>query len=225
MAGRPQAFFVTGTDTEVGKTYASCVLLRTQGERGARTLGLKPLAAGAIDTPDGPRNDDALALIAASTVALPYAQVNPVLLPDAMAPHLAAARVQRRLRATQLAGFVRGTLMTARADLVLVEGAGGWRVPLNETETLADVARELALPVLLVVGMRLGCLNHALLTAEAIARDGLHLAGWIANEIDPRMAGFEDNVATLRARLAAPCLGVLRHGARELVDADLSPFD
>lgn len=224
MPGKPRAFFVTGTDTEIGKTYTACVLLRTLGARGARTLGLKPLAAGAIDTADGARNDDALALMAASAVGLPYAQVNPVLLPDAMAPHLAAARVQRRLRATQLAGFVRGTLMTARADLVLVEGAGGWRVPLNETETLADVARELGMPVLLVVGMRLGCLNHALLTAEAIARDGLRLAGWIANEIDPRMMAFDDNVATLRAHLAAPCLGVLRHGARELVDADLSLF-
>lgn len=208
-----RAFFVTGTDTGVGKTYAACALLRTASATGLSTLGLKPVAAGCEETDDGLRNEDALALMAASTVPLSYAQVNPFALRAALAPHVAAAQEGRRLRTAQVTGLVRGALMQARADFTLVEGAGGWRVPLNEQETLADVARELALPVLLVVGLRLGCINHALLTVEAIRHDGLRLAGWIANAIDPQMAAREENIDTLRERLGAPLLGVLPYGA------------
>ena len=207
-----RAWFVTGTDTGVGKTQVSSLLLRAAAAQGHSTLGLKPVAAGCESTPNGLRNDDAIALMAASTVVLPYAQVNPVTLAEPIAPHIAAAREHRRLRVPQLAGLVRGAMMQARADFTLVEGAGGWRVPLNERESLADLAVELKLPVLLVVGIRLGCINHALLTAEAIHRDGLVLAGWVANEIDPGMMAADDNIATLAALLPAPLLVRVGYG-------------
>lgn len=208
-----KVYFVTGTDTGVGKTWASCALLRALAAQGRTTLGLKPVASGCEQTADGLRNADALALMQASTVSLSYAQVNPFAYAPALAPHLAAAQEGKRLRVQQIAGLVRGAIMQARADVTLVEGAGGWRVPLNDAETLADLPRELALPVILVVGLRLGCINHALLTAEAIARDGVRLAGWIANTIDPAMPAQVENVATLRAHIGAPLLGVLPHGA------------
>lgn len=204
-----RAFFVTGTDTGVGKTHVTALLLRALAAEGKPVVGLKPVAAGCEATADGLRNDDALALMAASTVALPYAQVNPVALVAPLAPHIAAARESRRVRVNQLSGLVRGAIMQARADVTLVEGAGGWRVPLSETESMADLACELAMPVILVVGLRLGCLNHALLTAEAIRRDGLRLAGWVANAVDPHMDAREENIETLRAALGAPLLGVV----------------
>ncbi len=204
-----RVFFVTGTDTGVGKTHVTALLLRALAAEGKQVLGLKPVAAGCVDSGDGLRNDDALALMAASTVQLPYAQVNPVALVAPLSPHIAAARESRRVRVNQLSGLVRGAIMQARADVTLVEGAGGWRVPLNDMETLADFARDLAVPVILVVGLRLGCLNHALLTAEAIRRDGLRLAGWVANAVDPHMEARAENIDTLRAALQAPLLGVV----------------
>lgn len=207
-----KTFFVTGTDTEVGKTAVSCALLRAAAGRGLRTAAVKPVAAG-CDAQG--RNEDALALSACMTESLPYAQVNPVALPDAVAPHIAARRAGRNLRVAQLAGLCRG-VMLGGADVVLVEGAGGWRVPVNERETLADLARDLQAPVILVVGMRLGCINHALLSAEAIRGDGLALAGWVANQPGPRMACHEENLATLRELLPAPLLGEIPR---------LAPFD
>ena len=212
MTSRRQ-YFVTGTDTGVGKTFVTSLLLRAIAAHGHTTLGLKPVASGCDLTADGLRNEDALALMAASTVKLPYAQVNPFAFAAPLAPHIAAAQEGKRLRVQQVAGLVRGALTQARANVALVEGAGGWRVPLNDTETLADVARDLELPVILVVGVRLGCINHALLTAEAIMRDGLRVAGWVANTIDPAVAVRDEQVATLRGRLAAPLLGVIDHGA------------
>ncbi|MDZ7783120.1 MAG: dethiobiotin synthase [Halioglobus sp.] len=200
-----RALFVTGTDTEVGKTAVSCALLRAAARAGLSTAAVKPVAAGC--DADG-RNEDALALSAAMTADLDYARVNPVALPDPLAPHIAAERAGRRLQVSRLAGFCRGVLSDG-ADLTLIEGAGGWRVPVSDRETLADLARELALPVLLVVGMRLGCINHALLTAEAIRRDGLVLAGWVANTCGPPMAAYEDNLDTLVDLLGAPLLGAL----------------
>jgi len=202
-------YFIAGTDTDVGKTYITEALLRAGQQRGLTTLGLKPLAAGA-DLIDGHwSNDDARRLLAVSTLKLPYEQVNPVLLRAALAPHLAADMEQRRLTAQRLAGFCRGTLMTQQAQLTLIEGAGGWRVPLNNRETLADVAIELNLDVILVVGMRLGCLNHSLLTIEAIQRDGLRLAGWVANCIDPQMTSLDANIQSLISRIPAPLLGTM----------------
>lgn len=203
------AYFVTGTDTDIGKTFVAAALLAAARQQGLTTLGLKPVAAGCQETPDGLRNDDALALLAASTVTpLSYQEVNPVALPAACSPHIAAREAGRRITIVQLAGYCRGSL-SRRADLTLVEGAGGWRVPLNDREMLSALPKELGLPVILVVGMRLGCINAALLTTEALIRDGLRLAGWVANVLDPEMAYLEDNLQFLTQRLPAPCLGCL----------------
>ena len=200
-----KAYFVTGTDTEVGKTAVSCALLEAARGAGLRTAAVKPVAAG-LD--ENGRNEDAVQLMASMTESMEYAQVNPVALAPPIAPHIAAAQAGRNMQASRLAGICRGVIM-GPADLVLVEGAGGWRVPISPRETLADLARELQLPVILVVGMRLGCLNHALLTAEAVQRDGLTLAGWVANQPGERMNCHEENLDTLRRMLPAPCLGEL----------------
>lgn len=202
-----RSFFVTGTDTEVGKTAVSCALLHAARTAGLTTAAVKPVAAGC--DADG-HNEDALALQAAMTLALPYAQVNPVALQPAIAPHIAAAQAGRSLHADRLAGFCRG-VMHSGADLVLVEGAGGWRVPLGPRETLADVAITLGIDVIMVVAMRLGCINHALLTAEAIRADGLRLAGWVANQPAAAMACHAENLDTLQALLPAPLLGEIPH--------------
>lgn len=208
MAALKGKFFVTGTDTEVGKTWVSCRLLEQAAAAGLSCYGLKPVAAGCEQTPDGPRNEDAMQLMAASTEKLAYEQVNPVALGEAIAPHLAARHEGRRLTASGLVGYLRGAMLK-RADLVLVEGAGGWRVPLNDRETLADVAGELALPVIMVVAVRLGCINHALLTAEAIRRDGLTLAGWVANVLPGQATDVTDeNIETLEHWLPAPRLSL-----------------
>lgn len=204
-----QRFFITGTDTDAGKTFVSCALLKTAQQRGYTAIGLKPVAAGAQQIDGQLRNDDALALQSASSKHLPYEQVNPIVLAAAIAPHIAAEQVNKRLSVQAITGFIRGTLMTQSANLTLVEGAGGWRVPLNSRETFADIAKSLELEVILVVGMRLGCINHALLTAEAIRRDGLKLVGWVANCIDPDMPVRQENIATLQNWLPAPLLGVM----------------
>jgi dethiobiotin synthetase len=198
-----KTWFVTGTDTEVGKTAISCALLVAAGQAGLRTAAIKPVAAGCDEHG---HNEDALQLMASMTEPLDYQQVNPVALADAVAPHIAAQHQGRVLQAGRLAGLCRG-VMLGGADFVLVEGAGGWRVPIGPRETLADVAVALRVGVILVVGMRLGCINHALLTAEAIRRDGLHLVGWVANQMGERMACHEENLDTLRRLLPAPLLG------------------
>jgi dethiobiotin synthetase len=207
MASDARSLFVTGTDTGVGKTLVSAALLHTLAQRYARVVGMKPVAAGLVQRGDAWISEDVLMLRAASTVIVPPELDNPVALPDAMSPHLAAARAGRRITVAELHAAQRALL--ALADVVVVEGAGGWRVPLNEHETLADLAIAMAAPVVLVVGLRLGCLNHALLTAEAIHADGLALAGWVANTIDPAMACRDENIATLQQRLRAPLLGVV----------------
>lgn len=203
-----RAYFVTGTDTEVGKTAISCALLHAARARGLRTAACKPVAAGCDERG---HNEDALALQAAMSLDLPYEQVNPVALGPAIAPHIAAEQAGRQLRAAALAGYCRG-VMSSGADFVLVEGAGGWRVPLGHRETLADVAIALGTPVILVVAMRLGCISHALLTAEAIRADGLQLAGWVANQTaSTEMACHRENLETLRQRMPAPLLGEVPH--------------
>jgi dethiobiotin synthetase len=212
-------YFISGTDTDVGKTLVACGLLRAAALRGLRTLAIKPVAAGAELTENGLRNEDALMLMAAMTEVLPYQQVNPVLLEPAIAPHIAAEQVGKRITVSQLAGICRGVMMQP-ADFILIEGAGGWRVPLNRHELLSDLASELQAPVILVVGMKLGCINHALLTAEAIRADGLRLAGWVANQIDPDMACVEENLATLNAMLDAPCIGIVPYLAQNERAAD-----
>ncbi len=204
-------YFVAGTDTEVGKTYASCRLLELAQQQGLSSLGLKPVAAGCELVGDEYQNEDALALMNSSSIKLPYAQVNPVALPDACSPHIAAARAGKTVTASRLAGFCRGALMQ-KVDFALVEGAGGWRVPISSRETMATLAQQLNFPVILVVGLRLGCINHALLTAEAIRSDGLTIAGWVGNQQSSESMGFlDENVATLKSALNAPFIGMLPH--------------
>lgn len=202
-----QKYFIAGTDTDAGKTLIAAGLLNKAKSEGLSTVGLKPIAAGCEETPEGLRNDDALMLMAQSTEELPYEQVNPIAFAPPIAPHIAGQQLRRPLSAGRIVGLLRGVLMINRAQFTLVEGAGGYRVPLNPKETLADVTKELNLPVILVVGMKLGCLNHALLTVEAIHRDGLKLAGWIANRVDEDMAVYKENIETLHAMIQAPCLG------------------
>jgi dethiobiotin synthetase len=207
---RRQRWFITGTDTDVGKTAVAAGLLTLLNRHGLTTLALKPVAAGCEQSDDGLRNSDALALQAAASIELDYAQINPVALEPAIAPHIAAAEAGLNLTVEKLAGYCRGALLTP-ADVALVEGAGGWRVPLNARESLAALPAALDCKVVLVVGVRLGCISHALLTAEAIARDGLQIVGWVANIIEPKTARLEENIATLRALLPSPCWGVVPH--------------
>lgn len=202
-----KAFFIAGTDTNVGKTLVAAGLLVAAKNYGLTTAALKPLAAGCEKTEAGLRNADALLLQSVITQSLVYEQINPIALESAIAPHIAAQQEKRVLSADRLAGFSRGSLN--QVDFTLVEGAGGWRVPLNPQETLADVVKILRLPVILVVGVRLGCINHALLTVEAIRNDGLQLAGWVANCIDADMPVLQENIHSLAARIPAPCLGVV----------------
>lgn len=198
-----RSWFVTGTDTDVGKTAICCALLALANEKGLSTAAIKPVAAGCDENG---QNSDALQLQAAMSEPLEYAQINPVLLKEAIAPHIAAQREGRNLQASRLVGLCRGVLMGA-AQFTLIEGAGGWRVPINTRETLADVAVQLQADVILVVGMQLGCINHALLSAEAIRRDGLRLVGWIANQPGEKMESHQENLDTLRKLLPAPLLG------------------
>lgn len=207
-----KAWFVTGTDTGVGKTAISCALLAAAAQAGLRTAAVKPVAAGCDSNG---HNEDALALLECMTEPLDYTQVNPVALDAAIAPHIAAEREGKRLQASRLAGICRG-VMLGRADFVLIEGAGGWRVPISSRETMADLAVQLQVGVILVVAMRLGCINHALLTAEAIRRDGLVLAGWVANQPEQRMTCHQENLDTLQRLLPAPLLGEVPR---------LTPFD
>ncbi len=220
------AYFVTGTDTGVGKTLVAAALLLAAGARGARTIGLKPIASGAVATPAGLRNEDALTLLAAMNRELPYDEINPVVLAPAVAPHIALAAGGLALDVAALHARCLPALARPH-DFAVVEGAGGWRVPLNHAETLAGLARRLGFPVVLVVGLRLGCINHALLTAEAIRADGLELAGWVANHVDPGMSCPAENLATLDAMLGAPRLcvvpwraGIAARSAAGLLDID-----
>ena len=203
--------FITGTDTGIGKTYASVALLHALRGAGLRAVGMKPVASGCMATAEGLRNEDALALQSASSGSPDYADVNPLAYAAAVSPHLAAAAEGRRVELAPVqAAYAR---LAARADMVVVEGVGGWLAPLSDTLVAGDLARVLGLPVILVVGLRLGCLNHALLSARAIAADGCTLLGWIGNCIDPAMLEPERNLDTLRTRLPAPCLGVIAHDA------------
>ncbi len=199
-------FFIAGTDTDVGKTLIASGLLQAANNKDLRTVAMKPIAAGCEQTEDGLRNEDALMLIDAMSAELPYSQVNPIAFEPPIAPHIAAMRENKQLSVSRLTGFCNGILMQP-SDFVVIEGAGGWRVPLNPRETLANLAIELNLPVVLVVGMRLGCINHALLTVEAIERDGLKVAGWVANRVDPEMSCYEENLMTLKTLIHAPLLG------------------
>ena len=213
--------FVTGTGTGVGKTLASAALLCALRRRFDRVVGMKPVATGAIDVDGQPDSEDAIALRAASSVRVSRDLDNPVLLRDPVSPHLAAQRAGTRICIDDIVERYRR--LSSEVDFVVVEGAGGFHVPLTDAETGADLAQALDLPVVLVVGLRLGCLNHALLTAEAIRARRLELAGWIANRIDPAMLAQDDSVAYLRSRLHAPLLADIAHHPPP--DAGAIPID
>lgn len=196
-------FFVTGTDTDCGKTLISSALLTAaKGE----TLGFKPIASGCAVTENGLRNSDALTLIEASTIKLPYEDINPYAFEPAIAPHIAAAEKGVELLPNRIAAQLKMAEYVG-ADFCVIEGAGGWRLPLSQGHFLSEVVQSMQLPVILVVGMKLGCLNHALLTAEAIRADGLNIVGWVANQVDPDMANQQENLAFLKDILKAPFLG------------------
>jgi dethiobiotin synthetase len=202
-----QGFYVTGTDTGIGKTRSSAALLHALRARGLRAVGMKPVASG-CDRVDGEwKNADALALVEASDPRPAYADCNPYALPLPLAPELAARDAGTEVELQSI--LHAHARLAASADAVVVEGVGGWAAPLSPALMQADLVRALDAPVVLVVGLRLGCLNHALLSARAIAADGCRLVGWIANGIDPHMDAIEDNIAMLRERLPAPCLGRL----------------
>jgi dethiobiotin synthetase len=201
--------FITGTDTEVGKTVVARLVVRALVAAGVRVAVMKPVAAGSFMTAQGPRNEDALGLIAQANVVMPYETVNPYCLPAPVSPHLAAREVGvtielRRIRESYAA-------LRNAADCVIVEGAGGWLAPLNDTQFVADLAATLELPVLLVVGLRLGCLNHALLTVAAIRQRQQLLAGWIGNCIDPGFARLPENLTTLQRHIGMPPLALVAY--------------
>jgi len=198
------SYFVTGTDTDVGKTLISCALLHGFAALGKRVVGMKPIAAGL--NADG-QHDDVLQLRATSNVPASIEQVNPYRFAPAIAPHLAAQLAGVNI---DLARIVESySVLAKQADVVIVEGAGGFLVPMNDSQDSGDLARQLGLPIILVVGMRLGCLNHGLLTTEAIVARGLVLAGWVANVVDADMLALQENIAALRERINAPLLGVV----------------
>lgn len=207
--------FVTGTDTGVGKTRVAVALIHALRAQGLRVAAMKPVAAG---SEPGELNADVSALVQAANVSADLRDVNPYFFAPPIAPHLAAQQAGVRIELPVIvAAYAR---LAAAADVVVVEGAGGWRVPLNECEEMADLAQALALPVVLVVGLRLGCLNHALLSAESIAHRKLPWAGWVGNQIDPAMACQAANLDALRVRLPAPCLGVQDFSAAAIQDGD-----
>lgn len=192
-----RGFFITGTDTGVGKTTMGVHLLKQFNQEGLRTLGLKPVASGSEQTPEGLRNEDALLLQAASSIQLDYTQVNPFAFAPAIAPHIAAKAAGIELSVSKIARHCQQVIESYQPDVVIVEGAGGWQVPLNDQESFADLAIALDFPVILVVAIRLGCINHALLSWQVIQSTALPFAGWIANCMVPDMPVIQDNIDTL----------------------------
>lgn len=220
-----QTIFVTGTDTGVGKTHIACAILRKLAATKRKVCGFKPVASGCDRTKQGLRNADALALQAAAKTEEPYALINPYALEQPIAPHLAAAAMRERISVLKLREA--HAQLAGRYALVVAEGAGGWRVPLDESWTMAEFVAEQEWPVILVVGMRLGCINHALLSADSIMR-GTRLIGWVANVLPPKMDALDENIETLKAHVSAPLLGVVPPNADlgAAADAlDLAPIE
>jgi dethiobiotin synthetase len=209
------SYFITGTDTGVGKTLVSCALLHAFAAQGKRVAGFKPVAAGCDDDD---HNEDALRLRAASSMQATYGQINPYCFPHPIAPHLAARHAGARIDFPRIEASYHE--LAGQSDEVIVEGAGGFCVPLNEKLDIADMVKQLDLPVILVVGMRLGCINHALLTVRVIADYQLECAGWVANVLEADMPSLQENIETLRERIAAPLLGVIPY--QEQPDAQVA---
>ncbi|WP_162286279.1 dethiobiotin synthase [Pantoea stewartii] len=215
-------WFITGTDTEVGKTVASSALLQAASAAGYRCAGYKPVASGCTLTAEGIRNSDALALQRYSNVPLCYEQVNPLAFMEPTSPHIVSAEEGRPITFSTLSAGLRE--LEPLADWILIEGAGGWYTPLSETQTYADWVETERLPVILVVGVKLGCINHAMLTAEAIRARGLRLAGWIANAVQPPGQRYQAYLTALKERLPAPCLGVIPWLADDSQQADCGHY-
>ncbi len=214
------SFFVTGTDTSVGKTLISCALLQAIAAQGLTTVGMKPVSAGVDD--DGV-NEDVKLLAAASSVQAELALTNPYSFSAAIAPHIAATRENRSISIAHITDCYQQLALAA--DVVVVEGVGGYCVPLNDSEDTAMLAMQLGLPVILVVGMRLGCLNHALLTLREIERSGLECAAWVANVVDADMGALAENIVSLKERIAAPMLGVVQFQAKVDMQRVLASLD
>jgi len=202
-----RGIFITGTDTGVGKTLVSCALIHSFVSRGLKVVGMKPVASGSVQTPEGLRNDDALAMQSAANVRAEYGLINPYCFAPAIAPHLAARQAGQEIGLSRLRSAYQQ--VEKLADVVVVEGAGGWRVPSEPVGYLSDFPEALRLNVILVVGLRLGCLNHALLTAQAIQSGPCRLAGWVGNHVEATFAEADANIATLQQRLEVPCLGII----------------
>lgn len=219
-----RAYFITGTDTGVGKTLISSAMVYGFAQQGLRAVGMKPVAAGCELDKDGQLlSEDVVSLIAASNVQAPLSLVNPYAFVPPIAPHIAAAQAGVTIDLAEIQQAYQQ--LQALADVVIVEGVGGFNVPLSPENDTADLAQLLNLPVVLVVGMRLGCINHALLTVQAIAARGLQLAGWIANQVDPHMPAFEENLQALSGRIAAPCLAVMPWQAVPDITQAAAAFD
>ena len=211
MQKNKTAYFITGTDTDVGKTYIASALVRYFVQQGQTAVGMKPIAAGCEKINGALRNADVSALLAASNFAARLEDVNPYAFEPAIAPHIAAEQVGVTVSLSKIKHAF--DTLQLQADVVIVEGAGGFRVPINREQTMADLAAQLNLPVIMVVGIRLGCINHALMTAGSIKAAGLNLAGWVANRIDPDMPALAENVQTLKAMIKAPCIADVNWGA------------
>ena len=209
-------FFITGTDTGCGKTLISLGLMQLLQNRGQSVLGMKPVASGAGMTPEGLRNEDALRLQTQGSLDLPCSAINPYAFEPPIAPHLAAEQAGENIDLNLICAHY--AALAAQADRVIVEGIGGWRVPLNADQAVSDLALALGLPVVLVVGLRLGCINHALLSVESIVASGAQLIGWVANEVEPGMLIRDENIAVLKERIDAPCLGVADFMERPLIE-------
>jgi dethiobiotin synthetase len=211
-----RGIFITGTDTGVGKTLVSTALMRALKGRGLRVAGMKPVASGSESTPAGLRNEDALALMQEQSTPFPYELVNPFAFVPAIAPHIAAAQAGIAIRLPKIVTAFE--TIQGLADIVIVEGAGGWYAPLSQDESIEDLSLALRLPVLLVVALRLGCLNHAILTARAIERSSQSICGWVANRIEPAFPHWQENVATLTRQLRAPLLGIIDHQSQPNIE-------
>lgn len=198
-------FFITGTDTGVGKTWFTVLLMRYLQQQGLSVNGMKPIASGAAEQDGMLVNEDATAILAACSSQLEYSEVNPQLFEPPVAPHIAAARAQQPIDIDRILSAY--TSLQPRSDRLVVEGVGGWRVPLNDSQTLGSLVRLMQLPVILVVGLRLGCINHALLSAEAIRHDGLELAGWVVSTLEQEYLYRDETLATLDRGLKCPLLG------------------
>lgn len=201
------SYFITGTDTGCGKTEISRGLMQLLQNQGKQVLGMKPVASGAELTPEGLRNEDALKLQAQGSLELPYSAINPFAYEPPIAPHLAAAQAGEVIDLNLIVAHY--TALASQADSVIVEGVGGWRVPLNDTQAVSDLAAMLDLPVILVVGLKLGCINHALLSVESVLASGANLVGWVGNQVEREMLVLDENVETLKGVVRVPCLGVV----------------